>query len=115
MAVPVADEAQPPPWDVGLQNERTSLAWQRTVLSGLTWGLLVTRLLADVSLTLAIVSGVLALGTSAAFGGTALQRFRSEARALAVGGPLGDARPAALAVLLLLLTGVGAATYVLLA
>ena len=111
----VLDGGEPPPCDAGLQNERTGLAWQRTVLSGLTWGLLVTRLLADVSPTLAVVSGVLALGVSAAFGATALRRFRHEARALAVGGPLGDARPAALAVLLLLLTGVGAATYVLLA
>ena len=104
----------PPPWDVGLQNERTGLAWQRTVLSGLTAGLLITRLLADVSLPLAILSGVLALATSAAFGGAALRRFRHEAQALEVGRPLGDARPTALAVLLLVSTALGAGAYVLL-
>lgn len=105
----------PPPWDVGLQNERTGLAWQRTMLSGLACGLLVARLLAGVSLTLAILAGVLALGAAAAFGWVALRRFRLNARALARGTPLDDARPTALAAVLLALTALAGVGYVLLA
>ena len=111
----MTDEADPPPWDAGLQNERTGLAWQRTLLSGLAGGLLVTRLLVDVSLTLAIVTGLLALAATAAFGWVALRRFRRNVRALASGGALGDGWPPALAVALLALTGLGAVAYVLLA
>ncbi len=104
----------PQPWDVGLQNERTGLAWQRTMLSGLTCGLVVARLLAEVSLTLAVATGVLALATTTAFGWLALRRFRRTARDLVDGRPVGDGRPPALASLLLVVTGLGAAAYVLL-
>ena len=105
----------PPPWDTGLQNERTGLAWQRTMLSGLACGLLVTRLLAELSPALAVLTGALALGATAAFGWAALRRFRLNAEALVRGGILGDGRPAALAVVLLSLTGLGALGFVLLA
>lgn len=105
---------EPPPWDAGLQNERTGLAWQRTMLSGLACGLLVARLLAGVSPTLAIITGTFALGTTAVFGGVALRRFRLNARALPAGQTLGDGRPPAVAALLLGLTALGAAGYVLL-
>jgi len=108
------DEEDPPPWDVGLQNERTGLAWQRTALAGLACGLLVARLLAGVSLTLAILTGVFALGAAAAFGWVALRRFRLNVRALAAGRHLDDARPAALATALLGLTALAAVGYVLL-
>jgi hypothetical protein len=56
------------PWDPGLQNERTGLAWQRTMLSGLTCGVLVARVLAEVSVGLAILTGLLALLSTAALG-----------------------------------------------
>lgn len=105
----------PSPWDSGLQNERTGLAWQRTMLSGLACGLLVARLLVDLSPALAVLTGALALGATAAFGWAALRRFRLNAEALHQGGDLGDGRPPALAVLLLTLTGLGALGYVLLA
>lgn len=104
----------PPPWDSGLQNERTGLAWQRTMLTGLTSGLLVARLLAGVSLTSAILTGVFALGAAAAFGGVALRRFRLNARALLSDQQLDDARPVALTAVLLVLTALAAVSYVLL-
>ena len=56
------------PWDPGLQNERTGLAWQRTMLSGLTCGVLVARVLAEVSVTFAVLTGLLALLSTAALG-----------------------------------------------
>lgn len=105
----------PPPWDAGLQNERTGLAWQRTMLSGLACGLLVTRLVATLSLTLAILTGALALAATVAFAWAALRRFRLNGEALLHGGTLGDGVPPALAAALLALTGLGALGYVLLA
>lgn len=105
---------EPLPWDVGLQNERTGLAWQRTMLAGLACGLLVARLLAGVSLTLAILTGVLALAAAAGLGWVALRRFRLNGRALVAGRRLGDARAHAIAAALLGVTALAAVAYVLL-
>lgn len=110
----MTDENDPPPWDVGLQNERTGLAWQRTMLSGVACGLLVTRLLAGVSVPLAVLAGICTLGAAAAFGGVALRRFHLNVAALASGRHLDDARPAALATGLLAVTALAAVGYVLL-
>ena len=73
------EQETPPPWDDGLQNERTGLAWQRTMLSGLACGvagiLLVARTGgADPSLqTDLLLSSIAAvvLGGSSLFGGRA--------------------------------------------
>ena len=101
------------PWDPGLQNERTGLAWQRTLLSGLTCGLLVARLLAGLSPVLAVVVGVVAVATTLGLGVVAVRRFRRNARALPVGRPIEDGRPPALVTALLVLTALGALAYVL--
>ena len=101
------------PWDPGLQNERTGLAWQRTMLSGLTCGLLVARMLAEVSVTLAILTGLLALLSTAALGWMALRRFRGNARALSTRRPLGDARPQLLISGLVILTAFGGLLFAL--
>lgn len=101
------------PWDPGLQHERTGLAWQRTALSGLACSLLVARLLVSLSVTLAVVTGVLALGTTVGLGAVAVDRFHRNGRALAAGEPLGDARPQALAAVLVGLTALAALVYVL--
>ena len=101
------------PWDPGLQNERTGLAWQRTMLSGLTCGVLVARVLAEVSVTLAILTGLLALLSTAALGWMALRRFRGNARALSAKQPLGDARPQMLISGLVILTAFGGLLFAL--
>jgi uncharacterized membrane protein YidH (DUF202 family) len=101
------------PWDPGLQNERTGLAWQRTMLAGLTCGLLVARLLASLSVVLAVVVGVAALVTTAALGWLAILRFRTANADLHAERPVGDGRAPALLGAVMLLTGVGALLYLI--
>jgi uncharacterized membrane protein YidH (DUF202 family) len=109
MSVPVG------PWDPGLQNERTGLAWQRTMLSGLTCSLLIARLLADVSVLLAVAVGLAALGSTAGLGGVAIRRFRHNSVDLHSGRPIGGGISPFLVTAVLMLTGLGALVYVLLA
>jgi len=101
------------PSDRGLQNERTALAWQRTLLSGLACALVSTRLTAPVSEPLALVTGFVALVCTAALAELSRRRFRSNARALAAHRPLADGRAPLLVTVLVLLTGVLAAVVVL--
>lgn len=104
-----------PPWDPGLQNERTGLAWQRTMLAGLVCSLLVARLLAEVSLLLAVITGLAALLGTAGLGWIAIRRFRRHGDALHARQPIGDGRPQALISAVVALTAVGALTFALLA
>jgi uncharacterized membrane protein YidH (DUF202 family) len=103
------------PWDSGLQNERTGLAWQRTMLAGLTCSLLVSRLLAEISVVLAVLLGLIALLTTAGLGWIAVSRFRSNSHALHAQRPVGDARPQLLISLVVALTALGALLFALLA
>jgi uncharacterized membrane protein YidH (DUF202 family) len=100
------------PWDPGLQNERTGLAWQRTVLAGLTCSVLVARLLASVSLMLSVIIGLLALLCTATLGYVAIQRFRSNNIAVHRDEALGDGKVNALTSLLVVLTALGGLLYV---
>jgi uncharacterized membrane protein YidH (DUF202 family) len=104
-----------PPWDPGLQNERTGLAWQRTMLAGLVCSLLVARLLAEVSLLLAAITGLTALLATAGLGWMALSRFRRRAEALHAQRPVSDGRLQALISVVVALTAGGALTFALLA
>jgi uncharacterized membrane protein YidH (DUF202 family) len=101
------------PWDPGLQNERTGLAWQRTMLAGLTCGLLVARLLASLSVVLAVAVGVAALLVTAALGWLAILRFRTANVALHAEQPLGDGRAPLLITGLMLVTALGALLYLI--
>jgi len=109
MSVPVG------PWDPGLQNERTGLAWQRTMLSGLTCSLLIARLLADFSVLLAVVVGLAALAGTAGLGGIGIRRFQRNSVNLHAGRPVGGGASPLVVSAVLALTGVGALLYVLLA
>jgi uncharacterized membrane protein YidH (DUF202 family) len=99
------------PWDPGLQNERTGLAWQRTMLAGLVCSLLVARLLVEISVLLALVTGMTALLATAGLGWIALRRFHRHADALHTQRPIGDGRPQALISLVVALTAVGALVF----
>ena len=101
------------PWDPGLQNERTGLAWQRTMLSGLTIGLLVARLLAEISTVFAVLLGLVALLTTAGLGWMAISRFRRHSHALFAGEPIGDARPKLVISVVVTLTALGALLFAL--
>jgi uncharacterized membrane protein YidH (DUF202 family) len=103
------------PWDSGLQNERTGLAWQRTMLAGLTCSLLVARLLAGISVLIAVLTGLVALLTTAAMGWMAISRFRSNSQALHAQRPIGDGRPQLLVSVVVGLTALGALFFALLA
>ena len=101
-----------PPWDPGLQAERTGLAWQRTMLSGLTTSLLAARLLASLSVVLAVAVGVAALLGTAAIGWLAILRFRATHEALHAEQLVGDGRAPLLITILTALTAIGALLYV---
>ena len=103
------------PWDSGLQNERTGLAWQRTMLAGLTCSLLVARLLAEVSVVLAGALGLVALLTTAGLGWMAVKRFRSNSNALHARRPIGDARPQLMISVVVTLTALGGLMFALVA
>jgi uncharacterized membrane protein YidH (DUF202 family) len=100
------------PWDPGLQNERTGLAWQRTMLAGLTCSVLVARLLASVSVLLSVIIGLLALLCTAGLGYVAIRRFRLNNAAVHREEALGDGKVNALTCLLVVLTAIGGLLYI---
>ena len=101
-------------FDSGAQNERTRLAWQRTLLSGLACSVLVARLLAAVSVTLAIAIGLAAVLSTAVLSLVAVKRYAGNEVALRAHEPVSDARAHLLVTALVVLTALGSLTYVLL-
>jgi uncharacterized membrane protein YidH (DUF202 family) len=100
------------PWDPGLQNERNRLAWQRTMLAGLTCSLLVARLLTSISLILSVIIGLLALLCTAGLSYVAIRRFRLNNLAIHREEALGDGKANALISMLLVITAVAGLLYV---
>ncbi|HYP46639.1 MAG TPA: DUF202 domain-containing protein [Propionibacteriaceae bacterium] len=105
-------ERRRPPWDSGLQNERTRLAWQRTTLSGLTCSLLVARLLATDSLALAIAVGLSAVVSSAALGWFTTRRYTENHLALHRRQAIDATRAQLVVTMLVVVTALAALVYV---
>ena len=100
------------PWDPGVQNERTRLAWQRTTLSGLTCSLLVARLLAEHSLLLAIAVGLAAIFSSVALSWFSSRRYLKNRISLNSNRLLAGGRSQLVLTGLVLVTALGALGYV---
>lgn len=101
------------PWDPGVQNERTRLAWQRTTLSVLAGNLIIARLVSTGSLVLGLTIGAAAAVVTGFLGYLSIRRYRRANAQLHARSPIGDGWQNLLVVVLVLLSGVGGLTYVL--
>lgn len=102
------------PWDPGVQNERTRLAWQRTTLSVLVGNLIIARLVAGGSLAIGMGIGALAAVATAVLGLLSVRRYRLANARLHANHPIGDGWQNLLVAFLVLISGIGGLTYVLL-
>ena len=102
------------PWDSGLQIERTTLAWLRTVLAFTASLLVLLRLIAHHSVIAAVTCTLVTLPASGVVGWQVWRRHRFSERSLHASAPLpGGALPAATAALAVL-AGATGIVYVLL-
>jgi putative membrane protein len=100
-------------WDEGLQNERTSLAWTRSILSCFGCALLLARLAANTSWILGVGLAFAALALGLAAVRVSAHRYRQAASALSAGDPLPDGTLPVILVALVLLIGMAAAVLIL--
>lgn len=92
------------PWDHGLQNERTALAWLRSGVALVGVALVVARLTATHIPLLGLVLAVIAVLLGMAAACTVSLRYGSVSRSLWAGSRLPDGRLPALVVVLVLVT-----------
>ncbi len=95
---------EPGPWDPGLQNERTALAWLRSGVALVGVALVVARLTATHIPLLGLLLAMIAVVLGMAAGCTVSLRYGSISRSLWAGSWLPDGRLPALVVVLVLLT-----------
>jgi uncharacterized membrane protein YidH (DUF202 family) len=92
------------PWDPGLQNERTALAWLRSVVALVGVALVVARVTATHAPLLGLLLATVAIMLGMAGAYTVSRRYGSTSRSLRAGSWLPDGRLPALVVVLVLLT-----------
>ena len=102
-------------WDRGVQNERTSLAWTRSILSCFGCALLLARLAANTSWIIGAVIALAALALALAAVRVSARRYRQAASALSADEPLPDGTLPAIIVALVLLIGGAAVVFILVA
>ncbi|MVA75429.1 DUF202 domain-containing protein [Auraticoccus sp. F435] len=95
-------------FDPGAQNERTRLAWQRTLLSLVVCGLVVARLLATRALLAGMAVALVTVTLGVLLGLQTRRRYLAADSALRTSATLPDGRDALVLVLLLVTIGVGA-------
>jgi len=106
-------------WDAGLQPERTALSWRRTGLTLVGGSLLLARVLAEVSLPLALTVGAAGVLAAIAILLAVERRYRSHHRRLTASDDqrvalAGGGLPLVVAVVTVLLGGVAVAAAILL-
>ncbi|WP_150309199.1 DUF202 domain-containing protein [Planctomonas psychrotolerans] len=104
-----------PPFDPGLQPERTLLAWRRTALAVAVGSVFGARLAFPVLGSVGVLIGLLGAVAALVAYTTASVRYRRSHQALVAGRPLpGDAAPLAALATASVLIGMAAFAYVLL-
>lgn len=98
----------PSPWDPGLQNERTALAWVRSVLALLAVSLIAARVAVDDRPVLALILAGVALAVSAVALRYSYRRYRTARTALFAAGALPDGRAPLAVTALVVVLGVSA-------
>ena len=102
------------PFDPGLQLERTTLAWRRTLLALAAASLAAVKVLLPIGTTGAFAVGGAGVAAALLIGAAVIRRHRRAHRALTGGDHrLPDARPLALSAVLTLTLGLTALLFVL--